>query len=76
MSRYLLSLELYLLAMTHKYLLEIGTEELPAPQIPMMLNQLTESLTRELTNLNLTPKVGQRIVNAAQTGGDCRRLAR
>jgi len=56
-SRYLLSLELYLLAMTHKYLLEIGTEELPAPQIPMMLNQLTESLTRELTNLNLTPKL-------------------
>lgn len=43
--------------MTHKYLLEIGTEELPAPQIPMMLNQLTESLTKELTNLNLTPKL-------------------
>jgi len=43
--------------MTHKYLLEIGTEELPAPQIPMMLNQLTESLNKELTNLNLTPKL-------------------
>ena len=41
--------------MTHKYLLEIGTEELPAPQIPLLLNQLTESLKRELTILNLTP---------------------
>lgn len=43
--------------MTHKYLLEIGTEELPAPQIPMMLNQLTESLSKELTNLNLKPEL-------------------
>lgn len=42
--------------MTYKYLLEIGTEELPAPQIPLLLNQLTESLTQELTTNKLEPK--------------------